>query len=115
MFNVNNRVQIALPRLPDEVRRNGVIVQKRSFDILLVVSLVSPDNSRDTLYLSNYAWGGAALLRAWFIGHLRVLRYSVLLYEDEELARRDPKFVEERGGVWYPAPARWAAAPRTTR
>ena len=42
MFNVNNRVQIALPRLPDEVRRNGVIVQKRSFDILLVVSLVSP-------------------------------------------------------------------------
>src|SRR5689334_23993438 len=55
VFNVNNRVQIALPRLPDEVRRNGVIVQKRSFDILLVVSLVSPDNSRDTLYLSNFA------------------------------------------------------------
>src|SRR4051812_18985205 len=53
VFNVNNRVQIALPRLPDEVRRNGVIVQKRSFDILLVVSLVSPDNSRDTLYPSN--------------------------------------------------------------
>src|SRR3982750_1655853 len=55
VFNVNNRVQIALPRLPDEVRRNGVIVQKRSFDILLVVPLISPDNSRDTLYLSNYA------------------------------------------------------------
>jgi len=55
VFNVNNRVQIALPRLPDEVRRNGVIVQKRSFDILLVVSMVSPDNSRDTLFLSNYA------------------------------------------------------------
>jgi hydrophobe/amphiphile efflux-1 (HAE1) family protein len=55
VFNVNNRVQIALPRLPDEVRRNGVIVQKRSFDILLVVSLLSPGNQRDTLYLSNYA------------------------------------------------------------
>ena len=55
VFNVNNRVQIALPRLPDEVRRNGVIVQKRSFDILLVVSLISPDNSRDTLFLSNFA------------------------------------------------------------
>jgi multidrug efflux pump len=55
VFNVNNRVQIALPRLPDEVRRNGVIVQKRSFDILLVVSLVSPGNQRDTLFLSNYA------------------------------------------------------------
>ncbi|HYY59920.1 MAG TPA: efflux RND transporter permease subunit, partial [Burkholderiales bacterium] len=55
VFNVNNRVQIALPRLPEEVRRNGVIVQKRSFDILLVVSLVSPNNQRDTLYLSNFA------------------------------------------------------------
>src|SRR3989441_3184865 len=55
VFNVNNRVQIALPRLPDEVRRNGVIVQKRSFDILLVVSMISPGNKRDTLYLSNFA------------------------------------------------------------
>src|SRR2546421_4124116 len=55
VFNVNNRVQIALPRLPDEVRRNGVIVQKRSFDILLVVSLISPGNRRDTLFLSNFA------------------------------------------------------------
>jgi hydrophobe/amphiphile efflux-1 (HAE1) family protein len=55
VFNVNNRVQIALPRLPDEVRRNGVIVQKRSFDILLVVSLVSPSKTRDTLFLSNFA------------------------------------------------------------
>jgi hydrophobe/amphiphile efflux-1 (HAE1) family protein len=55
VFNVNNRVQIALPRLPEEVRRNGVLVQKRSFDILLVVSLISPGNRRDTLFLSNYA------------------------------------------------------------
>jgi multidrug efflux pump len=55
VFNVNNRVQIALPRLPDEVRRNGVIVQKRSFDILLVVSLFSPSKTRDTLFLSNYS------------------------------------------------------------
>jgi multidrug efflux pump len=55
IFNVNNRVQRALPRLPDEVRRNGVIVQKRSFDILVVVTLNSPGEKRDTLYLSNYA------------------------------------------------------------
>src|SRR5881409_2872347 len=55
VFNVNNRVQIALPRLPDEVLRNGVIVQKRSFDILLVVALISPNNQRDTLFLSNFA------------------------------------------------------------
>src|SRR5574341_1358420 len=55
IFNVNNRVQRALPRLPDEVRRNGVIVQKRTFDILLVVALRSPGEQRDTLFLSNYA------------------------------------------------------------
>ena len=55
VFNVNNRVQLALPRLPDEVRRNGVTVQKRSQDILLLITLQSPDNSRDTLFLSNYA------------------------------------------------------------
>src|SRR6267142_743202 len=55
VFNVNNRVNIALPRLPDEVRRNGIIVQKRSFDILNVVILSSPTGSRDTLFLSNYA------------------------------------------------------------
>src|SRR5919109_748390 len=55
VFNVNNRVNIALPRLPDEVRRNGIIVQKRSFDILNVVILSSPKGTRDTLFLSNYA------------------------------------------------------------
>ena len=55
VFNVNNRVQLALPRLPDEVRRQGVVVQKRSFDILNVVSLTSPGSSFDTLYLSNFA------------------------------------------------------------
>src|SRR5690606_15391920 len=54
-FNINNRVQLALPRLPDEVRRNGVTVQKRSNDILLVVALSSPDGRYDTLYLSNYS------------------------------------------------------------
>ena len=53
--NVNNRVKIAEPRLPEEVRRNGVIVQKKSNDILLVVALGSPDNSHDTLFLSNFA------------------------------------------------------------
>src|SRR5687767_6822322 len=55
VFNVNKRVQIALPRLPDEVRRNGVIVQERSFDSLLAVTLISPGNQRATLFLSNSA------------------------------------------------------------
>src|SRR5436190_23637131 len=55
VFNVNNRVQLATPRLPQEVTRNGVTVQKRSTDILNVVALLSPDNRYDTLFLSNYA------------------------------------------------------------
>ena len=54
VFNVNNRVQLAAPRLPPEVTRTGVTVQKRSTDILLVIALSSPDGRFDTLYLSNY-------------------------------------------------------------
>jgi len=54
-FNVSNRVNIALPRLPDEVRRTGLVVQKRSNDILIVVMLISDKAKHDTLYLSNYA------------------------------------------------------------
>ncbi len=53
--NVNNRVKAAEPRLPEEVRRNGVIVQKRSNDILLVIGMETRDSRYDTLYLSNYA------------------------------------------------------------
>ena len=52
--NVNNRVKIAESRLPDIVRQFGVTVQKRSNDILLVSTVLSPDKSRDSLYLSNY-------------------------------------------------------------
>src|SRR3954466_2796783 len=54
VINTNNRVQTALPRLPDDVRRTGVLVQKRSSDILLFVAIKSSDPRYDTLYLSNY-------------------------------------------------------------
>ena len=54
-FNVSNRVNIASPRLPEMVRRTGVIVQKKSNDILLVVMLTSKDKQFDPLFLSNYA------------------------------------------------------------
>ncbi|MDR2837969.1 MAG: multidrug efflux RND transporter permease subunit [Azonexus sp.] len=53
--NVNNRVKAAEPRLPEDVRRNGVIVQKRSNDILQVLSLRSEKARYSTLFLSNYA------------------------------------------------------------
>jgi hydrophobe/amphiphile efflux-1 (HAE1) family protein len=50
-----NRVQDALSRLPEDVQRLGVQVRKAIPSILLAVHVYSPDKSRDTLYLSNYA------------------------------------------------------------
>jgi len=52
---VQNRVQRALPRLPDEVRQIGVITQKSSPDLTMVVHILSPDSRYDELYLRNYA------------------------------------------------------------
>lgn len=52
---VQNRVNLALPSLPSEVKQTGVSVKKKSANILLVVNLVSPNGSYDQLYLSNYA------------------------------------------------------------
>ena len=52
---VQNRVAIAEPRLPEEVRRLGVTTQKSSPDLMMIVHLESPDNSYDQLYISNYA------------------------------------------------------------
>jgi hydrophobe/amphiphile efflux-1 (HAE1) family protein len=52
---VQNRVAVAEPRLPDEVRQVGVTTKKNSPDLLMVVHLLSPDNTYDQLYISNYA------------------------------------------------------------
>lgn len=52
---VQNRVALAEPRLPEPVRRLGVSTVKANPDALLVVHLYSPDQSRDQLYISNYA------------------------------------------------------------
>jgi len=52
---VQNRVAIAQPQLPPEVQQEGIVVKKASPDITLVVALYSPDNSHDTLFMSNYA------------------------------------------------------------
>ncbi|WP_279905296.1 MULTISPECIES: efflux RND transporter permease subunit [unclassified Pseudomonas] len=54
-IDVNNRVQAALAKLPEEVRRQGVKVEKKSSDILQVVALYSPDDSKDPVFISNYA------------------------------------------------------------
>jgi hydrophobe/amphiphile efflux-1 (HAE1) family protein len=52
---VQNRVSIALPRLPEEVQRVGVTVKKSSPDLMLVIHLISPDGKLDQQYISNYA------------------------------------------------------------
>ena len=53
--NVQNRVAIATPKLPADVTRTGVVTKKQSSNMLLVVNVVSPDESRDAIFLSNYA------------------------------------------------------------
>ncbi|HEX4383745.1 MAG TPA: efflux RND transporter permease subunit, partial [Myxococcales bacterium] len=52
---VQNRVSQALARLPEEVRRQGVVTEKQSANITLVIHLLSPDARYDSLYLRNYA------------------------------------------------------------
>jgi len=52
---VQNRVASAEPRLPEEVRRLGVTTRKASPDLLMVIHLYSPDGSRSSEYISNYA------------------------------------------------------------
>src|SRR6201987_4087730 len=52
---VQNRVAIAQPRLPSDVRNIGVTVSKSSPDLMMVVHLYSPDKSRDSLFITNYA------------------------------------------------------------
>ena len=52
---VQNRVAVAEPRLPEDVRRLGLTVRKASPDLMIVVHMTSPDGTRDQQYISNYA------------------------------------------------------------
>lgn len=52
---VQNRVAIAEPRLPEEVRRLGVVTRKNSPDLMMVVNMYSPDGTYDQTYIGNYA------------------------------------------------------------
>jgi hydrophobe/amphiphile efflux-1 (HAE1) family protein len=84
---VQNRVNIALPRLPEEVRRLGVVTNKNTPDILIVVHIYSPDGSRDQLYLSNYTLLNIRdrLARLDGVGDLRLFgarEYSMRIWLD---------------------------------
>jgi HAE1 family hydrophobic/amphiphilic exporter-1 len=92
---VQNRVQIALPQLPQEVQRQGIITKKQSTDIILFVTLSSPDNRFDSLYLSNYATINIRdeLSRLPGVGDVTIVgaaNYSMRLWLDpNELASRN--------------------------
>ena len=92
---VQNRVAIAEPRLPEEVRSTGVTVAKQSPDMLMVIHLSSSDGSRDTLYISNYATLNVkdVLARIDGVGNVTIFGardYSMRIWLDpEKLAARN--------------------------
>ncbi|QDU62438.1 Efflux pump membrane transporter BepE [Planctomycetes bacterium Pan216] len=92
---VQNRVAIATPKLPEEVRQQGVTTKKKSPSITLCVNLISPDARYDQLFLSNYAVINIkdALARLDGVGDVSFLGardYSMRIWLDpEKLASRD--------------------------
>ncbi|HZN32277.1 MAG TPA: efflux RND transporter permease subunit, partial [Pirellulaceae bacterium] len=92
---VQNRVNLALPSLPPEVKQTGVSVKKKSPNILLVVNLISPGGSYDQLYLSNYATIQirdelAQIKGVGDVTYLGQLDYSMRVWLDpEKMAARD--------------------------
>lgn len=92
---VQNRVAVALPRLPEEVRNVGVTTEKSSPEIMMVVHLKSPDASRDQLYIANYAYLQVrdVLARLGGVGDLMIFgasEYSMRIWLDvERLASLD--------------------------
>src|SRR5215203_1711322 len=86
---VQNRVAIATPRLPEEVRRLGVTTRKSSPDLMMVVHMLSPDESYDQLYVSNYARNNVRdeLLRLDGVGDITIFgerQYSLRVWLDPE-------------------------------
>jgi hydrophobe/amphiphile efflux-1 (HAE1) family protein len=86
---VQNRVSSAERRLPDEVRRNGLTVRKRSPDLLLAIHLISPDNTYDSVYISNYGLLNVRdkLMRLYGVGDVwlfGVREYSMRIWLDPE-------------------------------
>jgi HAE1 family hydrophobic/amphiphilic exporter-1 len=86
---VQNRVAVATPRLPEDVRRLGVTTLKSSPDLMMVVHMLSPDDSHDQLYVSNYARNNVRdeLLRLDGVGDLIIFgerQYSLRIWLDPE-------------------------------
>jgi multidrug efflux pump len=92
---VQNRVAVAEPILPEEVRRGGVTTTKSSPDLMLVVHLRSPDNTYDQAYISNYALTQVRdiLARLDGVGDITIFgarEYSMRIWLDpEKIAARN--------------------------
>ena len=88
---VQNRVRLAEPRLPEQVRQVGVTVNKQESGFLMIVALTSPDGSLDTDYLGNYANTTIRdrLLRLEGVGSIQVFgggNYSMRVWIDPDRA-----------------------------
>lgn len=86
---VQNRVAVAEPRLPEEVRRIGITTRKQSPDLLLVAHLTSPDETFDQLYISNYGLLRVrdVLARVKGVGDVRIFgarEYSIRVWLDAD-------------------------------
>lgn len=90
-IDVNNRVQLALAQLPQEVQRMGVSVLKKSSSMLQIIFLTSPDQRYNTIYLSNYALLNIVdeLKRLPGVGRCQKLRGAGLFHAGVAQARRD--------------------------
>ncbi|MGD9536369.1 MAG: efflux RND transporter permease subunit [Alphaproteobacteria bacterium] len=101
---VQNRVAVALPRLPEQVQRIGVTVNKSSPDMLMVIHMLSPDGSRDQLYISNYATLRVldVLKRVEGVGDVRVFGardYAMRIWLDPDKAAARDLTAEEIVGA----------------
>ncbi len=86
---VQNRVAVALPRLPEEVRRLGVTTIKSSPDLLLVIHLTSPESKYSQLYVGNYGLIQLrdALARVEGVGDVNIIglrEYSMRIWLDPD-------------------------------
>src|SRR4029453_16935152 len=86
---VQNRVSIAEPRFPEEGRRLGITTAKSSPDLMMVVHMLSPNDTYDQLYVSNYARSRVrdVLLRLDGVGDLIIFgerEYSLRIWLDPE-------------------------------
>ena len=87
--DVQNRIAVALPQLPEEVQRSGLTVRRVATDLTLVVNLISPDGSRDDLFLANYAGINISdrLKRLPGVGDVNIFgdrRYSMRVWLDPD-------------------------------